>query len=249
VSVKILNYKDKIKTTRQLNKLKKDGYTKILLASMGEDNVNKDLAEKNGFTVHNIGDYSSKSVAEFAILQLLVLSRRVVRCKPKYFQWGHGLELHKKNCIVIGGEGRIGRQVAYICKGLGMRVRVFDKVISQTRSDLQGFLKQAHVIFLCLNLDSSTKNFLSESDFRLMENKPLIINPCRIELLDLKVVKQALDHGLISGYACDEVTDFLLNDYPNVFFTPHVATHTTDAQFRKKRLLDVKFEELSREEK
>ena len=220
--IKGKNYKES-----DLKKLKRLGKKAILLCSTGTDHFPVKQAEKMGFIVKNVYYESERGVSPFGFKLLDDLNRKLFAQYP--------FEYEGKEAIIIGSEGHIGKKLSKICRGYGIKVYGHDvKKKLSTRKKLEEKLRTAKIIFLCCDLNASTKNYFTTNDYMLMQNAPLIINVVgRLELISLNQLGKYLYTGTVGGYACDEIPRHPLKNHKNCLFTKHIAWKTSEGFLRR----------------
>src|SRR6516162_8521348 len=114
-----------------LKRLANSGIRLVALRCAGFNNVDLDAAKELGVTVTRVPSYSPHAVAEHTIALILALNRKTHRAFNRVRELNFslsglvGFDLHGKTAGVLG-TGRIGRIVAEILKGFGMRVLASD---------------------------------------------------------------------------------------------------------------------------
>ena len=152
---------------------------------------------------------------------------------------GTNIELRGKTHGIVG-LGKIGRRVAMMCKGFGMRVLYFkrnrDLEFEQSSgvgyAPFQVLLKECDSISLHLPLTKETANLFDSPQFNLMKKTALLINQARGKVVNEEALVQALKEGTLGGYASDvyesEPPDpkSELLSFKNVVVSPHLAGGT-----------------------
>lgn len=226
----------------------------IAVAATGTDCVDKDYCREHGIAVTNIRGYAINTVPEHVFALMLALRRSILayRDDVKRGEWQKAAQFcffnHPVNdlhgsSIGIVGEGVLGRGVADLARGFGMKVMFaahkgragqghlytpFDEVLA--RSD---------VITLHCPLTEASRGLLGMAEFRKMKRRPIIINAARGELIEDADLERALDEGLIAGAAIDVTSPepppadsilMRLLERPNFILTPHIAWASDEAQ-------------------
>jgi len=146
----------------------------------------------------------------------------------------------KGQCAVIVGMGPIGRNIAGLLKGLGLRTigvrRSADPVAECDRTiaygDLMAVLPEADWLILCCPASAVTRGIANASVFAAMPKGSLFINVSRGEIAVEKDVIQALQSGHLAGAYLDVFEREPLDpasplwDLPNVLISPHTASHS-----------------------
>ena len=211
-----------------LKTFKRKGIKAFLICSTGTDHFPVKEALDMGFIVSNVYYGSEYAVAPHGFRMLDDLNNLISEKNGL-------LEYPKQEAIIIGSAGRVGKRMVKICKGYGMKVYGHDiKKKFSTRENLIKKMVSAKFIFLCCDLNNSTKDYFSDKEFNLMENFPIIINVVgRIDLIPLKKIKKYLNSGTLGGYCCDELTKGNLRYNLQCVFTNHVGWKTNSCIIRR----------------
>ena len=231
----------------------------IATRTAGYDMIEVDLAKKAGLKVTNVPDYSPRSVAEMALMQIFRLLRRTpefdARIAQNDFRWA-GLQSREIHSVTVGiiGAGRIGGTLAGLLHALGEKVLAYDVKPREELRDIvtyvskEEILSQSDVISLHVDLNDTSVNLLSASDFSQMKDGGLLVNASRGPVINTDDLIDALDNGKLHAVALDTVTDESpvfnhdlrktgvaderikkLLAMPNVLLTPHIAFFTNIA--------------------
>ncbi|MBC8495688.1 D-2-hydroxyacid dehydrogenase [archaeon] len=201
---------------------------------------NLEEMNRNKITLTNVPGYSTEVVAELTISALLNISRRTHDAMNfvKQGNWGFesfmGWELKGKTLGVIG-LGNIGRRIAEIALGLGM------KVVHFSRSEKDGFklvtldelLKTSDVISLNCALNKNTEQILNKEKLSLIKKGTVLLNPGRSELVDLDTVFKLCEEKCLSAWFEAIEEQEIRNNFgklDNIYLTPHFGWMTLEAQ-------------------
>jgi D-3-phosphoglycerate dehydrogenase len=149
-----------------------------------------------------------------------------------------GVQLLGKTLGVIG-LGGIGREVARIAQGMGM------KVIGWNRSKLADapmpmvgideLLEQSDVVSINLVLNDETRHFLDAKRIAKLKPSCILVNTARGALIDEVALTSALERGAILHAALDVfdeeplAKDHALTRLDNVTLSAHSAFRTQEA--------------------
>lgn len=232
----------------------------VALRCAGFNNV--DLVAAGGrLTVVRVPAYSPYAVAEHAVALMLALNRKLhrawLRTRDNNFSI-HGLlgfDLHGKTAGVIG-LGQIGRVMARILKGFGMRVLGFDPLpdpewaarIGVDLVDLDRLYRESDVITLHCPLTPETQGLINAAAIARMKRGVMLINTGRGRLIDTRALLAGLKSGRIGAagldvyeeeeryffedFSASGIDDDLLarlTTFPNVLITSHQAFFTREA--------------------
>lgn len=219
----------------------------ISLLATGTNNIDLEAARKAGVTVANVPAYSTESVAQHTIAMLLALTNRVEAhdrdvqaggwSRSPFFSYELAplVDLRAKSLAVIG-FGSIGRQVAEIARGLGMKILA----VSRSRKDapdwpdftwatMEEAFCHADVVSLHCPLTPETEHLVNERTLAQMKPSAFLLNTARGPLIDEAALAEALRQEQLAGAAVDVAskepiaTDNPLLGVPKLLITPHIA--------------------------
>jgi D-3-phosphoglycerate dehydrogenase len=217
-------------------------------AGTGVDNIDLDAATRKGILVMNTPGGNTVSAAEHTVSMILALARNIPQAhmsltqgkweKKKYI----GTEVLEKTLGIVG-LGKIGREVASRCLGLGMKVIGYDPVLSAEvalKSNIElvslgELYRRSDFISVHTPLTSETKKLLNDTTFAKCKRGVRIVNCARGGIIDEQALLRALQSGQVAGAALDvfEVEppkDNPLLAHEHVIATPHLAASTEEAQ-------------------
>ena len=221
------------------------------LWSSGFDKFNTDSARKYGIPVANNGGSNAQSVAEHTVLLMLSIYKWLPDSYDRTVngRWSgnsHGMDMYtlRNKTIGIIGFGKIGRLVARIVNGFGMKILYYDiqRASNGIEDDLNAefveqeeLYKRSDIITLHLHLNDHTKEMIGRKEFAIMKNSAVFINVSRAQLTDNSALLEALNERKIWAAGLDvfENEPTSPNDpllvHPHVVATPHMAGSTHDA--------------------
>jgi D-lactate dehydrogenase len=237
------------------------GIRHVALRCAGFNSVNLDAAKQLGLSVTRVPAYSPYAVAEHAVALLLALNRKIPRANNRVHDLNFslnglvGFDLHGKTAGIIG-TGKIGRVVAEILRGFGMKVLAYDPCpVSEWAAkagveytDAKTLARESAVITLHLPLTPETNHIVNRETIELTKPGTIIVNVSRGALIDTKALIEALKSGRLGGVALDvyeeeegvffeDLSGQVLQDddlarlltFPNVLITAHQAFLTREA--------------------
>ena len=230
---------------------------------VGMDNIDVAYAREKGIKVINTPNASSHSVAELTFAHLFSGVRFLydanrnmpldgdTRFDALKKDYAKGQELKGKTLGIIG-LGRIGKAVATIALGLGMKVIAHDPLQSEATITLSFFdgrsldfriqtisketlLKEAD--FVTLHIPAQQEVVIGEKEFQLMKDGVGIINVARGGVIDEEALLHALEHEKVAFAGLDvfkgEPTPSIrILMHPRVSLSPHIGAATLEAQER-----------------
>ncbi|BBE16971.1 D-3-phosphoglycerate dehydrogenase [Aquipluma nitroreducens] len=176
----------------------------VVRAGSGFDNLDLVTCTEKGMVAMNTPGQNSNAVAELAIGMMIFMSRG-------QFKGVSGTELKGKT-IGVYGCGNIGRRVARIAQGLGMKVIALDPCITKVSMepyDVKVVQNVAELFsesdFLSLHIPANEKTKKSVN-FDMMNKMPkgaTIINTARKEVIDEDGLKKMLEERPDFKYISD----------------------------------------------
>lgn len=230
---------------------------------VGMDNIDVEYAVFRGIHVVNTPAASSHSVAELVFGHLIGGVRFLFDAHRKMPNHGTenfldlkktyagGTELRGKTLGIVG-FGRIGRALAKIALGVGMRVIVYDMQPAPDEIELDfvgGVLVKVPVYsvsllqlyhesdFISFHVPYLDQPLLGEAEFELLKDGVGLVNCSRGGVIDEFSLLKALDIGKVAFAGLDvfENEPFpmpSLLKHPKVSSTPHIGASTKEAQKR-----------------
>lgn len=196
------------------------------------------------------GSTAAIPIAESAMAGAFLLTRRLdiaVRqtdrrtIDPSAYT-GNMRVLHGKTMGIVG-LGGIGREVARIARGAGMRVIATRRSVTERRLDSDGvdvlmppsqmhdLLGESDFIAVCAMWTPETERFIDARAFAATKPGAIFLNVARGEIVDERAMVDALKTGRLAGAYIDVWWDDTrkppipeLLDAPNLIITPHVST-------------------------
>ena len=216
---------------------------------IGVDGVDRDACNQHGVAVFNDPHSNSRSVAEIALGEIIMLVRRVFAANSE-MHGGHWNKTaagsHEVRGLTLGivGYGRIGSQLSDLAEAAGMRVIFSDVTDVLARGNARSYsfrevLEQADIVTLHVDGKTRNRNLFGEEEFRLMKPSSYFMNLSRGFVVDHEALARHLKEGKIVGAALDVFPDepessgpfsSPLQGLPNVILTPHIAGSTEEAQ-------------------
>ena len=233
----------------------------VALRCTGFNNVDLTAAKELGITVTRVPVYSPYAVAEHAVALLLTLNRKVHRSFNRVRELNFsldglvGFDLHGKTAGIVG-TGKIGRIVARILSGFGMKVIAYDPFPSLEWAEKEGVeyvdaasvASRSDVISLHVPLTQETHHIVGRESLERMKPGAILINVSRGGLIDTAALIESLKSGHLGGVALDvyeeeegiffqDLSGTVLQDdelarlltFPNALITSHQAFLTNEA--------------------
>jgi D-3-phosphoglycerate dehydrogenase len=249
-SVHVLGIRSKTEVTKRALDCAKN-LLAIGCFCIGTDQVDLDEARRRGIPVFNAPFSNTRSVAELAIAEMVMLARQASH-KSQLLHAGvweksaDGCCEVRNKTVGIIGYGHIGPQVGLLAEALGMRVYYYDIVSKLPLGNatpvesLEELLKLSDFVTLHVPDTSETRGMIGSKEIDLMKRGAFLLNLSRGKIVDLDAVAAAIRARHLGGVAIDvfpeeprsndEVFSSPLNGLPNVILTPHIGGSTLEAQ-------------------
>ncbi len=217
-------------------------------AGTGVDNIDVEAATRRGILVMNTPGGNTVSAAEHTVSMLLSLARNIPQAHLSLSkgEWERkkfiGTEVFEKTLGVVG-LGKIGREVAQRCQGLGMKTIGYDPVLGNEIAmklnielvTLDELYRRSDFITVHTPLTSETKGLLNDETLARCKRGVRIINCARGGIIDEQALFRALESDHVAGAALDvfEVEPPKNNpllSHAHVIATPHLGASTEEAQ-------------------
>ena len=229
---------------------------------IGVDKIDRQAASERGVAVFNDPHSNSRSVAELAMGEIILLLRRTFAASTEMHSgvWNKSAAgAHEVRGLTLGivGYGKIGSQLSDLAEAMGMRVVFFDvsHVLARGNARAVGFrelLEISDVVTLHVDGKPQNQNLFGKDEFAAMKEGSCFLNLSRGFVVDHEALAACLKSGKISGAAIDVFPKepesgagfkSVLQGLPNVILTPHVGGSTEEAQqnigqFVSAKLLD-----------
>jgi D-3-phosphoglycerate dehydrogenase / 2-oxoglutarate reductase len=220
---------------------------------VGYDQVDVPTLTQRGIPLTVTADANAASVAEHALMLMLVTARRAREydAATRALRWGAQEALPTFDLggrtVLIVGFGRIGGRVARLCLAFGMRVLVHDPYVPGNTikgagcvpaPDLHAGLGEADVVTLHCPSNETTRGLVDARFLAATQRGATLINTARGTLVDEAALTNALRCGQIGAAGLDVfhtepvATALPLLELPNLVVTPHIAAGTEQGMRR-----------------
>lgn len=237
-----------VRSTRKIDRsfLRKCGFKIIASFTKGLDHIDLQSAKEQNIKVINSESGNTVSAAEhtfgliLAIYKNIFFSDSLVRKNKFSFYDFKRTELGGKKIGIIG-FGKVGSRVAEYARAFGMIIiandtdkKVREKNKKYDFKNLDFLLKNADIITVHIPLNPENINFISRNKMRLINDKSVIINTSRGEVLDEKYLIKMLENGKLFYAGLDVFKNEPniekgLKKLKNVLLTNHIAGKTEDS--------------------
>jgi len=178
----------------------------VVRAGSGFDNLDLIACTEKGVVAMNTPGQNSNAVAELAIGMMIFMARG-------NFKGGSGFELKGKT-VGVYGCGNIGRRVARIAQGLGMKVVALDPCITKVSMEpyevrvvqaVDDLFSQSDYLSLHIPVNEKTKKSVNFDLMNRMPKGATLVNTARKEVIDedglAKMLEKRPDFKYISDIA------------------------------------------------
>ena len=185
----------------------------VVRAGAGYDNVDLEAATAHKVVVMNTPGQNANAVAEL-VLGLLVYTVR------NFYNGKSGSELMGKTLGILA-FGNVGRNVARIAQGFGMKVMAYDAYCPAEAIEKAGvkaaasqaeLFKEADIVSLHIPATAETKQSINKALCSTMKKGAILINTARKEVIDeaglIELMKEREDLKYITDIMPDADAEF-----------------------------------------
>lgn len=228
----------------------------IQATSAGVDKFNFKLLKERGIILASAKGCNAREVAEHALALMLALAKKIPSMdrtlkSGKWIPWKSETmigDLEGKTVGIIG-YGRIGRELAKLCKALGMRILAVKRTPAAPdgvaefiggAESLDYVLANSDYVVITLPLTPQTRGLIGEQRLRKMKKTAYLINVGRGPVVDEEALYKALTEGWIAGAGLDVWWEYPpspdtpsklgLHKLDNVVASPHKGGWTPKAR-------------------
>ncbi len=233
--------------SEQFYNIVKDSRLKAISADItGMDWAKPKLAMEAGIALLNTSDYCTESVAEYAMMQIMLFAKRANLTYQDLATKGEAESRKTINLlgktIGIVGLGHIGARVAEIAKAFGMNVIAYNrssKAIDGIKMvDLETVFRESDFVSIHLKtIPGVTEGMITGELLKLCKPTCFIENQADSKLMNLPDLASALENGKIAGYGATLNADTKdLAKYENAILFPANAWFSDESLDNLKRI-------------
>lgn len=210
----------------------------VFLGTGAASFVDVAAARKLGIKVSTISGYGDTTVAEHAMGLVFAAARHIATMhgivRSGAWRPMQGMELRGKTLGIVG-LGGIGREMARIASGIGLKVLAWNRTPKPDTVPIDALLAQSDIISLHLALNDHTRGFLDRERLGRTKRGVIIVNTARARVVDEAALLDLLKSGQVGHYATDvfgkeppEPSEPLLK-LDNVTLSSHAGYNTPEA--------------------
>ena len=197
----------------------------VVRAGAGYDNIDLAACSARGIVAMNTPGQNSNAVAELAIGLMIYMARN-------NFRPGTGSELKGKT-LGIQAYGNVGRLVAKLAQGFGMRVLAFDPFVPAEKmsaegvtpvADLNELYRQSNYVSLHIPANEQTKKSINYGLMSLMPKGACLVNTARKEVIDevdlARILEERPDFRYVADVAPESYAELREKFDARIFATP-----------------------------
>jgi D-3-phosphoglycerate dehydrogenase / 2-oxoglutarate reductase len=214
----------------------------VFLGTGAASFVDLAAASRLGIKVSTISGYGDTTVAEHAMGLVFAAARHIATMhgivRGGAWRPMQGMQLRGKILGVVG-LGGIGREMARIASGVGLKVIAYNRSArpgaSVSMVGIDELLRQSDIVSLHLGLNDETRGFLDRARLQRTKRGVIIVNTARAGVVDEPALIDLLKSGHVGHYATDVLAkeppnpDEPLLKLDNVTLTAHAGYNTPEA--------------------
>ena len=200
---------------------------------------------ESSVTVTNARGAGAPMIGEHALALMFALARQLPRfwSDKQNHTWDQdgaldAVEFLGDKTVGIVGLGKSGREIAWRCQAMGMRVLAVDRESIDadpvvefvwTLDRLPNLLRESDYVVVTAPYSEANANLIGSTEFSMMKRSARLIVTSRGRVFDNAALVSALKEGTIAGAGLDTVESEPLSaqselwNLPNVIITPHIA--------------------------
>jgi D-3-phosphoglycerate dehydrogenase len=231
----------------------------LCLCRGGTDNIDQVALQERNIRLFTAPGRNANAVAEMTVALMFGEARNIGRAhasmasggwRKKYANDDKPGELRGQTAGLIG-LGSIGRKVAAMLRGFGMKLLVYDPFLSKEaiaaegaeKTELVDLLGRADFISLHARRNPADPPLIGAAELGQMKPTAYLVNTARAYLIDEDALVRTLREGQIAGAALDVFrheplpADSRLRGLDNLTLTPHLAGSTLEAWHNAPRMI------------
>jgi D-3-phosphoglycerate dehydrogenase len=190
----------------------------VVKLGTGLDNIDIPAFHDHGIRVSSVADYATPDVVAQAVAMILALERQIIphhrsvatgRWDPTYPAIPRRLSERRVGLV---GYGRIGQGIAKVLQNLYGPIAFYDPnaAVALTEPcaparyhELTDLVRNSDVIVIACDLNDSSRQLIDAEALRQARRTAILVNVSRGAVVSQTAVVNALEAGLLAGYAAD----------------------------------------------
>jgi len=185
----------------------------------GYDSIDEPAATAAGIPIVLAPGVNSRSVAEHTLAMMFAMSKNLLEghngtAAGEFYKTRNlgKIFLMEDKMVGILGLGAVGKQVAKLCQGIGMKTCGFDPFLTREQvealgcvyyDDYEKMLPECDFVSLHMPLVESTVNMISKKQLQSMKRSAYLVNCARGGIVNEQDLIEALNNEVIAGAAVD----------------------------------------------
>jgi phosphoglycerate dehydrogenase-like enzyme len=203
----------------------------------------RELAAKN-IPVTNVPGKSTDAVGEYYVFIMIALLRKLPHIIKNGWHFSYGPEVLGSDArgLTAGiiGLGKIGRKIADLCYGYGMKVIYWSrsqKDCPYQYREIDGVCRTADVVFLTTIADKATEGLIDKSRVDLMKQTALLLVPVNAMVFDKEYVLEKVAKKELGGLGFESEEERVTEFEGNVFPAPEIGYYTKQTLDNESRIM------------
>jgi len=225
---------------------------------VGYDAIDVRGARARNISVTNTPDVLNDAMAEMAIGMMIALSRKIISAdsfvrKGKWVDGNFPLqsELKGKTAAIVG-LGRIGKEIALLCRALKMEIIYFGRNRQSAQpyeyfADLVEMSRKADWLIIATPGGEETRGLINTDVLDALGEDGFLVNIARGSIVDeaalvKKLLAAELAGAALDVFASEPKVPLALFGLDNVVLSPHQGSATKETRFAMGQLLVTNLE-------
>ena len=203
----------------------------------------KELATKD-IPVTNVPGKSTDAVGEYYVFMMVALLRKLPYVIKDDWHFTYGPEVLGTDArgLTAGiiGLGKIGRKIADLCCGYGMKVIYWSrskKDCPYRHTEIDKICKTADVIFITTIADEATKNLIDRKRIDLMKKTAIVVSPVNPMVFDKHYILDKVAKEELGGLGFESEEKAVTKFKGNVFPAPEIGYFTKQTLDNESRIM------------
>lgn len=209
----------------------------ICLGTTTASYIDEELCKEMNIPVLNIPKYSTDSVAEYMVMLMFALAKKIpLQIKSNFkqdFNESFSQMQLKDKKVGIVGLGNIGHRFADICDGIGMHVSYWDrnkKDVKYSYKSLTALFSESDVILVALSTNKETIKIVTDDLLRSLKETTILLSVGGTNLFNHDLVVDMMKKNKLFGYGLEIENKGVFDFDGNTMVTSEYAWFTKESQ-------------------